>query len=116
MESRGGGGYDQEDKWFSTMDNLQFADIINALLYHRILPLQLRTTPMWAQKPEDASPLTAFFRSTLDDMWTKLMKLAKDKIPKEGVELSFEDGHDAPIVSVLSHAPKFLCFILTGRF
>ena len=28
-------------------------------------------------------PLTAFFRSILAAMWTKLMKLAKDKIPKE---------------------------------
>ena len=29
-------------------------------------------------------------------MWTKLMKLAKDKIPKEGEDRSLEDGYEAP--------------------
>jgi hypothetical protein len=29
-------------------------------------------------------------------MWTKLMKLTKDKIPKEGEDRGLEDGYEAP--------------------
>ena len=64
--------------------HLELADVINVMLNRCMLPLQLWATPMWAQRPEDMGPLNAFFRSTLAAMWTKLMKLAKDKIPKEG--------------------------------
>ena len=54
---------------------------------------------MWAQKPEDMDTITTFFRSTLAAMWTKLVKLAKDKIPKEGEDRGLEHGYEAPPVS-----------------
>ena len=41
-----------------------------------------------------------FFRSSLFGMWARLFKLPKDKIPKEGEDLGFEVGYDAPSVSV----------------
>ena len=45
-------------------------------------------------------PILNFFRSNLTDMWMRLFNLAKYKIPKEGEDLSFEVGYDAPPVSV----------------
>ena len=83
-------------QWWSTKKNLQLADVINIMLNRHMLPLQLRATLMRAQKPEDMAPLTAFFHSTLADMWTRLLKLPKDNIPKEGKDLGFEDGYEAP--------------------
>ena len=83
-------------KWWSTSRNIQLADIVNVMLNCHILPLLLRATPMWEQKPEDAGPITAFFRSTLAGMWTRLLKLAKNNIPEEGEDLIFEDGYEAP--------------------
>ena len=47
--------------------------------------------------------ITTFFRSTLATMWTKLMKLAKDKIPKEGEDCKLEDGYEAPLVNDFVH-------------
>ena len=82
-------------EWWSTTKNLQLVDVINVMLNRRMLPLQLWATPMWVQKP-NMGPVTTFFRSTLAAMWTRLLKLAKDKIPKEGEDLGFEDGQDAP--------------------
>jgi hypothetical protein len=82
--------------WWSTTGKVEVADVINVMFNRRILPLQLRATPMWAQKPEDLDSITTFFRSTLAAMWTKLMKLSKDKIPKEGKDRGLEDGYEAP--------------------
>jgi hypothetical protein len=82
--------------WWTTKGKAELADVINVMLNRRILPLQLRATPMWAQKPEDMDTINTFFRSTLATMWTKLMKLAKDKIPKEGEDRSLEHGYEAP--------------------
>ena len=86
-------------KWWSTTGKVELADVINVMLNRRIIPLQLRATPMWAQKPEDMDSITTFFRSTLAAMWTKLMKMAKDKIPKKGEDRGLEHGYDAPPVS-----------------
>ena len=82
--------------WWTTTGKAELADVINVMLNCRILPLQLRATPMWAQKPEDMDTINTFFRSTLATMWTKLMKLAKDKIPKEGEDRGLEHGYEAP--------------------
>jgi hypothetical protein len=79
-------------KWWSTKKNLQLADVVNVMLHRRILPLQLRATPMWEHKSEDAGPVLNFFRSSLAGMWTRHFKLSKDKIPKEGEDLGFEVG------------------------
>jgi len=73
------------------------------MLHHRILQLQLRASPMWEHKLGDAGPVLRFFCSTLAGMWTRLLKLAKDKIPKEGEDLGFEVGYGAPSVSTLSY-------------
>ena len=82
--------------WWSTTWKVELVDIINVMLNLRIPPLQLRATPMWAQKPEDMDTIITFFRSTLATMWTKLMKLAKDKIPKEGEDHGLEHGYEPP--------------------
>ena len=86
-------------KWWSTTGKVKLADVINVMLNRRELPLQLRATPMWAQKPEDMDTITSFFRSTLAAMWSRLMKLAKDKIPKEGEDHGLEHGYEAPPMS-----------------
>ena len=95
-------------KWWSTEKDLQLADIVNVMLNRRMLPLQLRAAPMWAHKPGDMGPLIAFFRSTLATMWTKVMKLAKDWIPKEFEDRGLEDGYEAPPVSELTHKLSFM--------
>ena len=61
------------------------------MLHRRILPIQLRATAMWEHKPEEAR-IVLNFRSTLAGMWTWLLVPAKDKIPKERKDLSFEYG------------------------
>jgi hypothetical protein len=66
----------------------------------RILPLQLQDTPMWEHKSGDAGAMVNFFHSSLAGMWTRLFKLSKDKIPKEGEDLGFEVSYDAPQVSI----------------
>lgn len=58
---------------------------------------------MWEHKSGDAGPVLHFFHTTLDNMWTRLFKLSKDKIPKEGENLGFVVGYGAPPVSVLIH-------------
>jgi hypothetical protein len=82
--------------WWSTTGKVELSDVINVMLNRRILPLQLRATPMWDQKPEDMDTINTFFRSTLTAMWLKLMKLAKDKIPKAGEDRGLEHGYEPP--------------------
>jgi hypothetical protein len=45
-------------------------------------------------------------------MWTKLMKLAKDKIPKEGEDRGLEHGYEAPPVSGSVLQFFILCLLL----
>ena len=82
--------------WWSTTGNVELANVINVMLNCRTLPLQYRAKPMWAQKPEDMDTINTFFRSTLATMWSRLMKLAKEKIPKEGEDRGLEHGYEAP--------------------
>ena len=58
---------------------------------------------MWKYKSKGVVPSLNFFRPTLAGMWTWPFKLAKDKIPKEGEDLSFEVGYEAPPISILTH-------------
>jgi hypothetical protein len=53
---------------------------------------------MWVYKPEDATPIHHFFRSTLAEMWMLLFKSSENDFPSEGRDLGFEAGHDAPEV------------------
>jgi hypothetical protein len=82
--------------WWSTTGKVELADVINVMLNRRILPRQLQATLMWEQKPEDMDTINTFFRSTLAAMWSKLMKLAKDKIPMVGEDRGLEHGYEAP--------------------
>ena len=55
---------------------------------------------MWEHKSGDAGPILSFFRSSLAGMWTRLFKLAKDKIPEEGKDHGFKVGYTATPISV----------------
>ena len=83
-------------KWWFTVKDLELPEVIHVMLNRRILPLQHRATPMWEHKSGDAGPVLHIFHTTLAIMWTRLFKLAKDKIPKEGEDCSLKDGYEAP--------------------
>ena len=44
-------------KWWSITGKIKLANVVNVMLNHHMLPLRLRATPMWVQKPEDIGPL-----------------------------------------------------------
>ena len=85
-------------QWWSDQKNLQLANVVNVMLYRHILPLQLWATPLWEHKSEDVRPVHHFFHSTLARMWTRIFKPFEDDFPSEGGDLSFEAGHDTPLV------------------
>ena len=69
---------------------------------------------MWAQKPEDMDTVNTFFRSTVAAMWSRLMKLAKDKIPPAGEDRGLKHGYEAPLVSSLALQYLF-CSLIEPR-
>ena len=71
---------------------------------------------MLEHKSKDVRPVLHFFHTTLDNMWTRLFKLSKDKNPKEGEDLGYEDGYESPLVSALTQKSKSLSLALRGRF
>ena len=99
-------------KWWSTDKDLQLPDMVNVMLNRRLLPLQLRAKPMWEHTSRDMGPILRFFNTTLAGMWTRLLKLARDKIPKEAEDLGFEVGYEAPPVSVQTQMFSIISFCM----
>ena len=69
---------------------LKLVDVIQVMLQRRNLPLQLRATPMWLYRPEDAAPVRHFFRTDLDGMWTTLFKPSKNTFPAAGEDCGLD--------------------------
>ena len=69
---------------------LKLVDVIQVMFHRRSLPLQLRATPMWLYKPEDAASVRHFFHTDLDGMWTTLFKPSTNTFPVAGEDCGLD--------------------------
>ena len=88
---------------------LKLVDVIQVMLHRRSLPLQLRATPMWLYKPEDAAPIRHIFRTDLDGIWMTLFKPSMNTFPA----MEEDCGLDAANPPKEVHSNLFILFNLS---
>ena len=57
--------------------NTSLTDVIQVMLFRRILPCQCRPLHMWEFNPEGPRTLQRFFRTTHEEIWKLLFKAQK---------------------------------------
>lgn len=62
---------------------LKLPNIIQIMFRHRYLPLQDRSSTMWAYKHEDQVTVRSFLQTDHDKMWRALFKPLDDDFPAE---------------------------------
>jgi hypothetical protein len=80
--------------------NTSLTDVIQVMLFRRILPCQLRPLHMWEFNPEGPWTLQHFFGTTHEDIWKLLFK-AQKKWPKKTEDIGLDSEHPATPVSIL---------------
>ena len=80
--------------------NTSLADVIQVMLFRRILPCQRRTLYMWEFDPARPRTLQRFFSMTHGDKWKLLFK-AQKSWPKTTEDLGLDCTHPATLVSFL---------------
>ena len=76
--------------------NTGLTNVIQVMLFHRILPCQLRASPIWEFNPEEPRALKRFFGTTHEDIWKQLFK-AQKKWPKKTEDIK----NPAKVVSII---------------
>ena len=74
-------------------------NIVQIMLFRRILPCQRRTSPMWEFNPEDPRTLQHFLGITHEGMWKLLFK-AQKSWPMETEDVGLNAKNPATLVSV----------------
>ena len=76
--------------------NVGLTNVVQIMLFRRILPCQRRTSPMWEFKPEDPRTLQYFFGAMHEGMWKLLFKAQKSSWPMEtediGINVAYPDS------------------------
>ena len=57
--------------------NTGLTNVIQVMLFCRILSCQLRASPMWEFNPDEPRTLKFFFNTTHKDIWKQLSKAQK---------------------------------------
>lgn len=52
----------------------KLTNVVQVMLNRRLLPCQLRASPMWAYKPEDPITVQYFYGTTHENLWKVLFK------------------------------------------
>ena len=78
--------------------NTSLANVIQVMLFRRILPCQRRTLQMWEFDPASPRTLQWFFGTTHEDIWKLLFK-AQKSWPKTTEDLGLDRAHPASPVS-----------------
>ena len=84
-----------QEKIRALKKKIKLVDVVDVMLHRRILPLQLRASPMWLHKPSDAPTLQNFFRADLNGMWTALFKPSQNIFPEDGPDCGY-DAENGP--------------------
>ena len=82
--------------------NICLTNVIEIMLFRRILPCQRRASPMWELKPEDPRTLELFYGATHGGMWKLLFKAQKSSWPMETEDMGISIAYPASPVSVRS--------------
>ena len=80
--------------------NVGFTNVVQIMLFCRILPCQRRTSPMWEFKPEDPRTLEDFLGATHGGMWKLLFKVQKSSWPMETEDIGINVAYPASQVSI----------------
>ena len=80
--------------------NTSLTNVIQVMLFRRILPCQLRPSHMWEFNPEDPQTLKHFFGTMHEDIWKLLFK-AQKTWPKETKDICLDIENPATPVSML---------------
>ena len=80
--------------------NTSLTDVIQVMLFRRILPCQLRPLHMWEFNPEGPRTLQRFFGTTHEEIWKLLFK-AQKTWSKKTEDISLDSANLATPVSVL---------------
>ena len=78
--------------------NTSLADVIQVMLFRRILPCQRRTLHMWEFDPASPRTLQRFFGTRHEDIWKLLFKTQKTW-PPTTEDLGHDCAHPATLVS-----------------
>ena len=79
--------------------NTSLTDVIQVMLFRRILPCQRRPLHMWEFNPEGPRTLQRFFRMTHEEIWKLLFK-AQKSWPETTDDIGLDCAHPATSVSV----------------
>ena len=79
--------------------NIGLTNMVQIMLFCRILPCQCRTSPVWEFKPEDPRTLQHFLGTMHEGMW-KLLFLAQKSWPMEIEDVGLNAKNPATPVSV----------------
>ena len=81
-------------------ENTGLTNVIQVMLFHRILPCQLRASPIWEFNPEEPRALKRFFGTTHENIWKQLFK-AQKKWPKKTEDIGLDIKNPATAVSII---------------
>ena len=79
--------------------NISLTDVVEIMLFRRILPCQRRASPMWEFKPEETRTQQHFLGTTHEGMWKPLFK-AQKSWPMETEDVGLNAKNPATLVSV----------------
>ena len=80
--------------------NTSLTNVIQVMLFYRILPCQLQPSHMWEFNPEDPRTLKRFFGTMHEDIWKLLFK-AQKTWPKKTEDIDLDIENLATLVNML---------------
>ena len=80
--------------------NVGLTNVIQIMLFRRILPCQRRASSMWEFKPEDLRMLHHFFSGAHEGMWKLLFKAQKSSWPMETEDIGINVAYPASLISI----------------
>jgi hypothetical protein len=80
-------------------ENTGLANVMQVMLFRRILPCKLWASPIWEFDPEKPRTLKCFFGTTHEDIWKQLFK-AQKKWPKKNEDIGLDIENPATTVSI----------------
>ena len=79
--------------------NTSLTNVIHVMLFCRVLPCQLRASPMWEFNAEEPRTLNRFFGTTHEDIWKQLFK-AQKSWPMKTEDIGLNSENPASAVSI----------------
>ena len=80
--------------------NVGLTNMVQIMLFRRILPCQCRASPMWEFKSEEPRMLQHFLGTTHEGMWKLLFKPQKSSWPMETKDIGLNSTNPASPISI----------------